>query len=81
MRYASAVAKIGQHMEDDPQTNFEPTWLDRRNDRETPYTDAELDILANDFITEMADTMAWQNLVAEVRERRASALQVKTRTT
>ena len=61
-------------MEDDLQISSEPTWLDPRKDRKTPYTDAELDVLANDFITGMADTMAWHDLVAEVGEPRAWAI-------
>ena len=42
-----------------------------RNDRKMPYTDAELDILTDDFILGMADTAAWRELVAEVGEHRA----------
>jgi hypothetical protein len=39
-----------------------------RNNRKTPYTDAELDIFIEDFIARMSDTKAWKNLVAEVGE-------------
>ena len=53
------------------ETSSEPSWLDPRNDRKTPFTDAELETLADDFITTMADTSAWQDLVAEVGERQA----------
>ena len=53
------------------QTSSEPSWLDLRNDRKTPFTDAELDVLADDFIARMADTQAWQDLVAEVGEHQA----------
>lgn len=53
------------------QTNSEPAWLDPRNDRKTPYTDAELDALAGDFILGMADTFAWRGLVAKVGEPQA----------
>ncbi len=52
-------------------TSSEPSWLDPRNDRKTPFTDAELETLADDFIATIADTPAWQNLVAEVGERQA----------
>jgi len=58
-------------MKEKPQTSSEPSWLDRRNDRKTPFTDAELDVLADDFIARMADTQAWQDLVAEVGEQQA----------
>ena len=53
------------------KTSSEPLWLDPRNDRKKPFTDAELEILANDFIAAIADTQAWQDLVAEVGERQA----------
>ena len=53
------------------QATSEPSWLDPRNDRKMPFTDAELDVLADDFIARMADTQAWQDLVAEVGEQQA----------
>ena len=49
----------------------EPSWLDPHNDRKTPFTDAELDVLVDDFIARMADTQAWRELVAEVGKQRA----------
>lgn len=49
----------------------EPAWLDRSNDRKTPYSEAELKVLVEDFVARMADTQAWQKLVAEVGEARA----------
>ena len=49
-------------MKEEPQVSSEPSWLDPRNDRKTPFTDAELDVLANDFIANMADTRAWSLL-------------------
>ena len=58
-------------MKEKTQTSFEPPWLDPRNDRKTPFTDAELDVLADDFIARMADTQAWQDLVAEVGKQQA----------
>ena len=58
-------------MKEKTQTSVEPSWLDPRSDRKTPYTDAELDVLADDFIARMADTGAWQNLVAKVGEQQA----------
>jgi len=58
-------------MKEKAQTSSEPSWLDPRNDRKTPFTDAELDVLADDFIARMADTQVWQNLVTEVGEQQA----------
>ena len=58
-------------MKDKTQSSAEPSWLDPRNDRKTPFTDAELDVLADDFIARMADTQAWRDLVAEMGEQRA----------
>jgi hypothetical protein len=50
---------------------FRAVLLDPRNDRKTPFTHAELDVLADDFIARMADTQAWQNLVTDVGEQQA----------
>jgi hypothetical protein len=58
-------------MEEKTQTSSDSSWLDSRNDRKTPFTDAELDVLADGFIARMADTQAWQDLVAEVGEQQA----------
>jgi hypothetical protein len=63
--------ELEQDMKEKTQTSSEPSWLDPRNDRKTPFTDAELDVLADDFIARMADTQAWQDLVAEVGEQQA----------
>ena len=61
-------------MKEKTQTNSEPSWLDPRNERKTPFTDAELQLLADDFIARMADTQAWQDLVAEVGEQQAKEI-------
>ena len=58
-------------MEKKLPTSSEPAWLDPRNDRKTPYTDAELERLTGDQIGMMADTAAWRDLVAEVGKQRA----------
>ena len=58
-------------MQDEPAKTSEPAWLDPSNDRKTPYSDAELDILTDDQIAMLADTPAWRNLVADVGSQRA----------
>ena len=58
-------------MKEKEQTSSEPAWLDPRNDRKTPFSDAELDVLADDFIARMADTKAWRDLVADLGEPKA----------
>jgi len=58
-------------MEDKRSKSSEPDWLDLRNDRTTPYSDAELDRLTDDQIAMLADTPAWLNLVADVGMQRA----------
>jgi hypothetical protein len=58
-------------MKDKTQASSEPSWLDPQNDRKTPFTDAELDVLTDDFIARMADTQAWEDLVSEVGEQQA----------
>jgi hypothetical protein len=75
--YAPAVGRANNrterklNMKDKSEASFAPDWLDPRNDRKTPYTDAELDIFVDDFIARMSDTEAWKNLVAEVGEPKA----------
>jgi len=56
-------------MKEKKQTSSEPSWLDPRNDRKTPFSDAELDVLADVFIARMADTQAWKDLEAVSRRR------------
>jgi hypothetical protein len=63
--------ELEQEMKEETQPSSEPAWLDPRNDRKTPFTDAELDALADDFIARMADTQAWRGLVAKVGEQQA----------
>jgi hypothetical protein len=58
-------------MTDKSEASPAPDWLDPRHDRKAPYTDAELDIFADDFIARMSDTTAWKTLVAEVGELKA----------
>ena len=58
-------------MKEKKPTNSEPDWLDPRNDRKTPFSDAELDVLADDFIARMADTEAWADLVTDLGETKA----------
>lgn len=49
----------------------EPNWLNPANERKTPYTDAELDVFAADFISRNSDIAAWRDLVAAVGEQQA----------
>jgi hypothetical protein len=58
-------------MKNKPQPSSEPAWLYPRNDRKTPYSDAELDTLTDDHIAMMADTAALRDLIAEVGAPRA----------
>lgn len=52
----------------------EPDWLNPANDRKAPYTDAELDVLAADFIAMNRDVAVWRNLIATVGEQEALAV-------
>jgi hypothetical protein len=63
--------KLEHEMDKKKQISSEPSWLDPRDDRKKPFTEAELDSLVDDFISSMADTDAWQALVAELGERQA----------
>ena len=63
-----------QDMKEKTPTASEPSWLDPRTDRKTPFTDAELDVLADDFIGRMADTQAWRELVADLGAPKAKSV-------
>lgn len=52
----------------------EPYWLNPANDRKTPYTDAELDRLASDFLAMNKDVAVWKDLIARVGELEALAM-------
>lgn len=52
----------------------EPDWLDPANDRKTPYTDAELDRLASDFLAMNKDVAVLKALIARVGELEALAV-------
>ena len=52
----------------------EPDWLNPANDRKTPYTDAELDGLASDFLAMNKDVAVWKDLIARVGELEALAV-------
>ncbi len=49
----------------------EPAWLDPRNDRKTPYTEEELELFVDGFISSMDDIVDWESMVNEVGEKRA----------
>jgi len=65
--------ELEQDMKEKTQRSCEPSWLDPRNDRKTPFTDAELDVLAEDFIARMADTQVGEQRAREVVKRRLAA--------
>ena len=52
----------------------EPDWLNPANDRRTPFTDAELDRLASDFLAMNRDVAVWKALIARVGEIEALAV-------
>jgi hypothetical protein len=66
--------KNAQYMADKSRATVEPAWLNPANDRKTPFTAAELDLLASDFSAMNGDTAAWRALVAEVGEQEAAAV-------
>ena len=51
-----------------PRDENEPDWLNPANDRKTPFTDAELDRLASDFLAMNKDVAVWKDLIARVGE-------------
>lgn len=66
--------QIGQDMADRLGPAAVPGWVDPANDRKTPYTDVELDILVADFIAMNRDVAVWRNLIATVGEQEATAV-------
>jgi hypothetical protein len=64
----------GETMPEKTHPASEPDWLDPANDRKTPYTEAELNTLAADFIAMNRDVPAWRSLIAEVGEQEATAI-------
>ena len=50
------------------QVASEPDWLNPANDRRTPFTDAELDRLASEFLAMNRDVAVWKVLIARVGE-------------
>jgi len=46
------------------KTNDEPDWLDPTNDRKTPYTEEELDLFVEGFISSM--DIEWEDLVSKL---------------
>lgn len=61
-------------MSSKPRDGNEPDWLNPANDRKTPYTDAELDRLAADFLAMNKDVAVWKKLIAKVGEPEARAV-------
>ncbi len=52
----------------------EPDWLNPANDRRTPFTDAELDGLASDFLAMNMDVAVWKALITRGGELEALAV-------
>ena len=46
----------------------EPDWLDPRNDRKMAYSELELELLVEGFVSSMGDVAAWKQMVEEVGE-------------
>ncbi len=49
----------------------EPAWLNPAIDRKTPYTEEELELFVDGAISNMDDVEAWNNLDAELVEKKA----------
>jgi len=52
--------------QDSEKRGTEPDWLDPRNDRKTPYSEQELELLVDGFVSSMGDVAAWNQMVEEV---------------
>ncbi len=59
-------------MTQDPKgRGTEPDWLDPRNDRKTPYSEQELELFVEGFISSMGDVADWNQMVKEIGEFKA----------
>ena len=59
-------------MAQDPEKRgTEPDWLDPRNDRKTPYSEQELELFVEGFVSSIGDVAAWKQMVEEVGEVKA----------
>lgn len=45
------------------QDDWEPPWLNPANDRQTPYTEEELELVAEGFIASMSDTEKLKSMI------------------
>ncbi len=59
-------------MTQDPKgRGTEPDWLDPRKDRKTPYSDQELELFVEGFVSSMGDVADWNQMVKEIGEIKA----------
>ena len=49
----------------------EPDWLDPRKDHKTPYSEQELELFVEGFISSMGDVADWKQMVKEIGAVRA----------
>ena len=60
-------------MTQDPKgRGADPDWLDPRKDRKTPYSDQELELLVEGFVSSMGDVADWNQMVKEIGEIKAT---------
>ena len=54
-------------MTQDPRgRGADPDWLDPRKDRKTPYSEQELELFAEGFVSSMGDVADWNQMVKEI---------------
>jgi hypothetical protein len=59
-------------MTQDPRgRGADPDWLDPRKDRKTPYSEQELELFAEGFVSSMGDVVDWNQMVKEIGEIKA----------
>ncbi len=63
--------KRNNQTEEQYTDDWEPSWVNPKNDRKTPYTEDEIEEFAEGFINSMSDTAALQSLIEQVGMRRA----------
>jgi hypothetical protein len=63
MRLESTMKKKTDNDSDKYPDDWEPPWMNPANDRQTPYTEEELELFAKDFIVRMSDVEKLKHMV------------------
>ena len=57
------MKKTDKSADEHPDDRQEPPWMNPANDRQTPYTEEELELFADGFIESMGDTEKLKSMI------------------